>query len=276
MRRSVRNSGFTLIELLVVIAIIAILAVVVVLTLNPAELLAESRDSTRISDMSTLSDAINLLLLDQPNTTTGGDPSDCYLTIPTTTYAVPWWTTDNYTDDLMGGGSGDPSTWFQGNYAIVHESEVESENESWDGGDFGACLYAFNNYGPVVPISSTVQAKAIDGTGWIPFDFTSMSAGSPIPTEPIDPVNQPGTCSGTSSTVSLSSCGLFYSYMNNGTGFGISAFMESKKYSTGGSDDVETGSDNGGCFDPYVYMVLGGQTYNDGGGPNQPICFQNW
>jgi len=57
--------GFTLIELLVVIAIIAILAVVVVLTLNPAELLRQSRDANRVSDMATLTSALNLYLTDQ-------------------------------------------------------------------------------------------------------------------------------------------------------------------------------------------------------------------
>ncbi|HUC01621.1 MAG TPA: LamG-like jellyroll fold domain-containing protein [Candidatus Paceibacterota bacterium] len=59
------HSAFTLIELLVVIAIIAILAVVVVLTLNPAELLRQSRDANRISDMATLQNAINLYSVDQ-------------------------------------------------------------------------------------------------------------------------------------------------------------------------------------------------------------------
>ena len=44
--------GFTLIELLVVIAILAVLATAVVLVLNPAELLKQGRDSTRISDLS--------------------------------------------------------------------------------------------------------------------------------------------------------------------------------------------------------------------------------
>ena len=48
------RKAFTLIELLVVIAIIAILAVVVVLTLNPAALLQQSRDSSRLSDMQTI------------------------------------------------------------------------------------------------------------------------------------------------------------------------------------------------------------------------------
>jgi prepilin-type N-terminal cleavage/methylation domain-containing protein len=52
------RKAFTLIELLVVIAIIAILAVVVVLTLNPAEILKQSRDSNRVSDMDTLTHAL--------------------------------------------------------------------------------------------------------------------------------------------------------------------------------------------------------------------------
>ncbi|MDR3582433.1 MAG: type II secretion system protein [Candidatus Pacebacteria bacterium] len=58
------KKGFTLIELLVVIAIIAILAVVVVLTLNPAQLLAQSRDSNRVSDFATLKSALSLYLVD--------------------------------------------------------------------------------------------------------------------------------------------------------------------------------------------------------------------
>lgn len=56
------KKGFTLIELLVVIAIIAILSVVVILTLNPAELLRQSRDSNRISDLSVTKSAIAFYL----------------------------------------------------------------------------------------------------------------------------------------------------------------------------------------------------------------------
>ena len=58
------NKGFTLIELLVVIAIIAVLSIVVILTLNPAELLRQARDSNRISDLSTVKSAIALYLAD--------------------------------------------------------------------------------------------------------------------------------------------------------------------------------------------------------------------
>lgn len=60
------RKGFTLIELLVVIAIIAILSVVVILTLNPAALLQQSRDSNRISDMSVLKSAISFYLASAP------------------------------------------------------------------------------------------------------------------------------------------------------------------------------------------------------------------
>src|SRR5258708_6895139 len=63
-QKNFRSPGFTLIELLVVIAIIAILSVVVILTLNPAELLKQARDSNRISDLSTLKSAISLYLTD--------------------------------------------------------------------------------------------------------------------------------------------------------------------------------------------------------------------
>lgn len=52
--------GFTLIELLIVIAIIAVLSVVVILALNPAELLRQSRDADRLSDLATINTTLNL------------------------------------------------------------------------------------------------------------------------------------------------------------------------------------------------------------------------
>jgi len=77
------TAGFTLIELLVVIAIIAILSIVVVLTVNPAEMLRQSRDSQRMSDLSTLKSAISLYLLDAANpniaSSSSGGYGSCYL-----------------------------------------------------------------------------------------------------------------------------------------------------------------------------------------------------
>lgn len=63
--------GFTLIELLVVIAILAVLATAVVLVLNPAELIKEGRDSTRISDMAALNSATALFVADVRNPSSG-------------------------------------------------------------------------------------------------------------------------------------------------------------------------------------------------------------
>jgi len=58
------QKGFTLVELLVVIALIAVLSVAVILTLNPAELLKQGRDSTRISDLANINSALSLYLVD--------------------------------------------------------------------------------------------------------------------------------------------------------------------------------------------------------------------
>ena len=79
-----RQKGFTLIELLIVIAIIAILAVVVVLVLNPAELLKQSRDSQRLSDLATLNSAVNLYITDQSGAAgfSLGTSSLAYLSVP--------------------------------------------------------------------------------------------------------------------------------------------------------------------------------------------------
>ena len=59
------RSAFTLIELLVVIAIIAVLAIVVILSLNPAELLRQARDSDRLSNLATLNSALGIFSVDQ-------------------------------------------------------------------------------------------------------------------------------------------------------------------------------------------------------------------
>ncbi len=75
------SGGFTLIELLVVIAIIAVLSVVVILALNPAELLRRSRDSNRLSDIATISEAVNLFSRDLAGTSVGA-VSTTYISIP--------------------------------------------------------------------------------------------------------------------------------------------------------------------------------------------------
>ena len=54
------SKGFTLLELIIVIGILAILGTVSVLVLNPAQLFAQARDTTRIQDLQTLNSALGL------------------------------------------------------------------------------------------------------------------------------------------------------------------------------------------------------------------------
>ena len=74
------HRAFTLIELLVVVAIISILAIVVVLVINPAELLRQARDAGRVSDMATLTTALNLYVTQ--GGTSLGSSNILYLSTP--------------------------------------------------------------------------------------------------------------------------------------------------------------------------------------------------
>ena len=69
-RKIIIKRGFTLIELVIVIAILAILAAVVILSINPAQLLAQARDSQRLSDLTSIKAAIALYLATASNATT--------------------------------------------------------------------------------------------------------------------------------------------------------------------------------------------------------------
>ena len=165
--------GFTLIELLVVIAIVAVLAVTVILTLNPAQLLRQARDSNRTQDLSTMKSAISLYLADVSAPGIGAS-ANCY----------------------------------------AHTSSTLASCTA--GSRFAAT-------GTVTLASSL----GITGSGWIPVNFTTISAGSPISALPVDPVN---------------SATYFYAYRpdaTNGT-FEMNADMESTKFASGGSSDVES------------------------------------
>jgi prepilin-type N-terminal cleavage/methylation domain-containing protein len=188
------KKGFTLIELLVVIAIVAILAVVVVLTINPAALLQQGRDATRVSDMGTINKAVSLYYQDamnSPSTTFMGTSSVIYLSVPDPAATTP------AGDQCQGLGLPTPPTGYTYQCAA----------------------------------SSTYMS--INGTGWIPINFSSYSAGTVISKLPVDPVNTTST-------------NLYYTYETDGIGgFKVAAFFESQK------DAPQMANDGGN--DPELY-----------------------
>jgi len=181
--------GFTLIELLIVIGIIAILATVVILTLNPAELLRQSRDSTRFSDLSTVNSAIALYLSDVANASIGLTDR-CYTSL--TAGDVPY---DGVTLTLANCADRFPS-------------------------------------GGVTEVTSTVS-RLVNGTGWLPIDFTSISTGSPLPNLPVDPVS-PNTF-----TTNTTTTDDFYYAYKTGTNntYEINTRIESQKFSSSPAND---------------------------------------
>ena len=74
--------GFTLIEILVVIGIIAILAAIVIIAINPGQLLAQARDSNRLSDLQSMKMAIDLFYEDTGGTKSLGSAGVTYLSVP--------------------------------------------------------------------------------------------------------------------------------------------------------------------------------------------------
>jgi prepilin-type N-terminal cleavage/methylation domain-containing protein len=75
------SAGFTLIELLIVIAILAVLATAAVLMLNPAGMLAETRDSTRMTDLNAINQALGFLRYYSPSSDFGSS-TNVYVSIP--------------------------------------------------------------------------------------------------------------------------------------------------------------------------------------------------
>jgi prepilin-type N-terminal cleavage/methylation domain-containing protein len=144
------SCGFTLIELLVVIAIIAILSVVVVLSLNPSEMLRRSRDSNRLSDMTTLSTAISHYQTDQ--------------------------------SIVSGAGS-------LGNANTVYVSLPDPAATTSAGSNCSSLGLLTLPAGYTYQCSSPQSFRKTNGQGWIPVNFSSITTGSPLGQLPIDPIN---------------------------------------------------------------------------------------
>ncbi|MDE2102530.1 MAG: prepilin-type N-terminal cleavage/methylation domain-containing protein [Patescibacteria group bacterium] len=178
------RDSFTLIELLIVIAIIGILAAVVVLVVNPAQLIAQGRDSTRVQDLSDINTALGEYLAN--GNTSLGLANTVYVSVP------------------------DAS-------ATCSDLGLPSLPAGW-------------SY-HCVPTSTLTE---VNGSGWIPVNFASVTTGNPLPTLPIDPQNTTSTNE-------------FYTYAANGTAYELTAYFESAKYQTYAASD--------GGPDPSTYEV---------------------
>lgn len=187
------NKGFTLLELLIVIAILATLATIVVIVLNPAETLAKSRDTQRMSDLSTMKSAIALYMttISSPQLDgTGGTKNDKCLGgggTKTVFLSLP---------DTAGGGTTITSGYPTG-FTAARQVSVAADNSK------------------------------VDGTGWISVDLTDIAGGSPLSNLPVDPVN-----TAASAALADSDLIYRYACQKSPLGFELNAVLESTEYKT--------------------------------------------
>jgi prepilin-type N-terminal cleavage/methylation domain-containing protein len=193
--------GFTLIELLLVIAVIAIIATILIVVLNPAETLKKSRDAQRFSDMAALKSALGFYLL---NTTTpqlaGTGNGDCK-------------------SGNAGAGSGTYTAGDKIYYSTPTSSNIT--DATLDGGT-----------GSVPAPFQAATPSLVDGNGWLPVDFESLTGGTPLSNLPLDPVNRIASVSAVAST------DLVYRYACNATTltFEINTQLESLAFTAGDND----------------------------------------
>lgn len=142
------KNGFTLVELLILVGVLAVLATATILVLNPAEYLAQARDSRRISDLDALNKIIDLYNIEGGSSF--GSPNTVYISLPDSLATESPAAYSNCTATYPGLPAL-PAGWA---YACAHP----------------------NNY------------KKIDSAGWVPINLTSLAGGSipALPIDPIN------------------------------------------------------------------------------------------
>lgn len=156
-------AGFSLLELIIVIGVLGILLTILVIIIRPAEILKKSRDASRIADLDSLKKTVELFV--QQNTTpdealSAQLPGLCLTT--GNTEAKIFYTATTI-DSLCSGG------FIGGEGADVTSGST------------------FDPLGGASLCKFSLTPGNIDGSGWIPLDFTTMSGGAPITSLPIDP-----------------------------------------------------------------------------------------
>jgi prepilin-type N-terminal cleavage/methylation domain-containing protein len=215
--------GFTLLELLIVIGIIVILSVALILVLNPAETLKKSRDSQRISDLTTLKSAIGIY---------------------TTNTTAP--KLDNVTNATCKTGTG------AGTYGAGSKIYYSYPNTSP-----GAAITAtvLDGGSGSVPASSQVTNANLsntDGTGWLPINFNGLTGGSPISNLPTDPVNTVAAVGAPTIT------DFVYRYACNATGltYELDVPLESTAYTVDDDRRIKDGGNNTNYYEVGTNLLI--------------------
>jgi len=90
-----KKSSFTLVELMIVLAILAILAAVIIFAIKPGNIIDQTNDYKRVSDLNNISKSINYLNTIQLGLLNLGSPTTIYVSLPDNTsttcnsYALP-------------------------------------------------------------------------------------------------------------------------------------------------------------------------------------------
>jgi len=208
-----RNQGFTLLELLIVIAIIAILSVILVLVLDPSETLKKSRDSQRMSDLSTIKTALGLY---------------------STSTSVPYMA-GSASNAGCKGSTTDDSTYTSSDH-IYYSTPLESAitDTTLD----GSTVVTKNQ------VASTSLALT-DGTGWLPVNLSGLPSGSPISNLPIDPINT------VSNLTAVANTDLVYRYVcsEKTLRYEIDAKLESTAYTVDDNKMAKDGGNNNNYYE---------------------------
>ena len=206
-----KKGGFTLLELLIVIAILAILSVALVIVLNPAETLKKARDAQRISDLSTIKTAIGLYMTSVSPAYLGGTADNVFC-------------------------KATPSTaWAAGPKISYSYAGTAISDTTLD----GSSVAVFRQ------LTTPAAASAVDGTGWIPVNFSAIAGGSPISNIPLDPVNT------IAAPATVASTDLTYRYACSITplSFEIDAQLESDAYTITDNKRASDGGNNANFYE---------------------------
>lgn len=158
--------GFTLTELLITVGVIAMIGGGTALAFDPAEIMRQTRDEQRMADLNIMKSAITQYLKQIPKANLTYEPSGygfhdvCFngTSFAQILYSAPHanvgcaWGVDDVLEGTDANGK------FNGNFYCRYDS----------------------------------SGSNINGTGWVPVNFTLIPGGSPIKSLPVDPINNIG------------------------------------------------------------------------------------